>query len=69
MSIPWTAERLTIPGTYLFQRESSSKASLVDVSEVNGALMVWWPNYDQPIENFKGRGYGPIRPSTGPGSR
>jgi len=44
------------PGTYWIQRESSSKAIMVDVSEINGALMVWWPNYDQSSRSSKGGG-------------
>jgi len=68
--IQWSTEPPMQPGTYWFQRESSSKAIMVHVRETNGELTVLWPNIDQPVAKFKAaRWRGPIPPSTGPGSR
>jgi hypothetical protein len=59
----------TQPGVYWFQPETMPRALMVEVRMMNGQLMVWWPNQDEPVANLKGHWRGPIRPSSGPGSR
>ena len=43
------------PGAYWFQGEPTSRAMLLDVRIRDGAMMVWWPNDDQPIAKLIGR--------------
>jgi hypothetical protein len=69
IELNWTTEPPTQPGTYWFQRETTSRAIMVDVRVTNGQLTVWWPTDDQPVANLKGHRRGPIPPSSGPGSR
>jgi hypothetical protein len=59
----------TTPGVYWFQRETTSRAIMVEVRVTNGELMAWWPNDDQPVTKLKGYWRGPIPPSTWPGNR
>jgi len=67
--IQWSTEPPMQPGAYWFQCEPTSRAMLLDVRMKDGAMMVWWPNDDQPVEKLKGRWRGPIPPSSGLGSR
>jgi hypothetical protein len=59
----------TKPGVYWFQRETASRAIMMEVRLINGQLTLWWPNEDQPVTTLKGHWRGPIPPSTGPGSQ
>ena len=61
--LPWSLDPPITPGSYWFLPESSSRAFIGDVSEVNGSLMFCWD--DQPLQNCKGQWQGPIPPPLG----
>jgi len=67
-NLPSSPEAPTTPGVHWFQRETTSRAIMVNVRVTNGELRVWWPNDDQPITKLKGHWRGPIPPSSWPGS-
>jgi hypothetical protein len=68
--IHWTTEPPTKPGTYWLKFEPPSRAIMVEVSLIDGELMVGWPNIDQPVAKLSAAQWrGPMPPSSGPGIR
>ena len=61
--LPWSLDPPITPASYWFLPESSSRAILVDVSEINGELKFCWD--DQPLQNCKGQWQGPVPPPLG----
>jgi hypothetical protein len=68
--LPVTTDAPTQAGTYWFQAETMPRAVMVDVRMTDGELMVTWlTRPDESVANLKGHWRGPIRASSGPGSR
>jgi len=59
----------TQPGVYWFKSDVAFWAVMVEVRAINGQLMQYNFNWDEPVANLKGYWRGPIPSSTGPASR
>ena len=58
----------TQPGAYWYQPVGLALVLLVEVRLTEGELTVWWADRPIAIAKLTGYWWGPIPPSTGPGS-
>lgn len=59
----WSTDPPTQPGFYWMQRHSPYREIIVEVIEIEGVMMIRWPDDNQPVAQVTAKWSGLITPS------